>query len=527
MWLFKRINMDTNEEEAPVKRSYVQRLVYVFGWKLLLYIGFAQFLLKGIAHNISLTVALPIFKNTLGADAATLQLQMMIAMLPWSLKPLMGLLADLCVVGGYHKRYWLLQGLLLGTLGAAGLFLSYAAHSMVGATLCLMGIQMQVALFDLMTEGTYSAEMRDNPSTGSDVVTLTTGMQSLGAICSSLFVGLLTNYSIYYPIFAVLLALCVAPALPTLLGWLGEVREDGRCCTYTKPRDGHCAQIGVIAFAGIAAPVTVIISNFVDPAYGLAVAALASMSVLMLAFFAFPGVVARLALYQVISIVSRPSLGRALEYFYTADETCVVNGPHFDYAYYISVAGIVGSAASLAGSLLYQIVFARMRYRPVLLVTTLLRAAAGLSDLWILKRWNLAWGIPDAWAYLAGEAIVEPVVSMLNYVPGSVLISKVVERGMEASTYAFMAGTYNFAVLTSSLSGELLFEGAGVRTLPPSCDFSPLGWLIPVCHVASPLVCSLGALWLIPDAYQTDALPSSDGGEMPVEQTLEIEMEEF
>jgi hypothetical protein len=146
-----------------------------------------------------------------------------------------------------------------------------------------------------------------------------------------------------------------------------------------------------------------------------------------------------------------------------------------------------------------------MRYRTVLLITTLLSGFAGSSDLFVVTRVNRILGISDKWAYIVGQAILEPVLSMLNYIPVSTLLSKVAERGMESSMFAFLATMHNFSRMISSISGVLIYETAGIRTVG-ACDFSSLVWLIIVCHIVLPIVGGVPATWLIPDATQTEEL---------------------
>lgn len=65
-------------------------------------------------------------------------------------------------------------------------------------------------------------------------------------------------------------------------------------------------------------------------------------------FLAFPEnhyIIGRIALFQVITYLSRPSLGSAMDYFYTAEPTCLPDGPHFSMSYYIFIAGLISTVA--------------------------------------------------------------------------------------------------------------------------------------------------------------------------------------
>jgi hypothetical protein len=488
-----------------------RRLLAVLGWRFLIFLCVTQMLLKGIAISIASTVGLPLFKQVLGTDASHLQLMMMITALPWSVKPLFGLLADLTRVGGYHNRYWLLVALGTGSLCAGGgIAFVRGARSTWGLVLMLTGIQFEIALFDLLSEGCYSARMRDTPGSGSDVVNFAQYMQIGGAIIAQLVVGPLSDAGQFTVLFALLAALCMTPLVPTLMGWLPEEHhaEDGVCRVRLVGGDQlrrDAAMIAVIAFTGLVAPAVAITANTWDPVVGAALALLLCTTVLVAAFFAFPPIIARAVLFQVLTTLGAPQLGSAMDYFYTADEACLAGGPHFSYAYYMTVAGVVGSVASLLGALLYQLTLSKMRFRTVFVFTTLLGSAIGASDLILVLRLNVALGVADRWAYLVGEAIMEPALGMLNYIPMTTLLSKTVPKGMESSVYAFQAGLKNFASLTSSLTGALLFDAAGVKTIPP-CNWDALWWLVILCHVALPAVVGVPAAWLIPNKLQTEEL---------------------
>jgi hypothetical protein len=60
-------------------------------------------------------------------------------------------------------------------------------------------------------------------------------------------------------------------------------------------------------------------------------------------FWLFEPMVARIAVYQVMTTITRPALGTAMDYFYTADATCLPDGPHFSFMYYMMYVGIVGT----------------------------------------------------------------------------------------------------------------------------------------------------------------------------------------
>lgn len=486
-------------------RMYFARLSAVMTWRFMIFLVVSQGSLKGIAYTISNGILFPIFKNVLALDAATLQIYLLLIFIPWSLKPIFGLLSDFVIVGGYHRRYWLYQGLVAGCLSGGFLFLAFTTRSAVGIALCLMGVQFEISIFDLMSEATFSVIKREHAYTGSDIPTYVQGLQDVGAIVALIFMGTLADAGLYYVAFGIMMFFVITPAMPTVAGWLPEVKKETRWIALAEGINENKWIITVIMFAGLAAPISSVVANTTSPMMGLSIALLMTIAAVVGAFFVFPRMVARLALFQMLTSLARPALGSAMDYFYTASPECLPGGPYFSMSYYITVAGILGMLASLLGIFIYQNTLGGMRYRMVLIITAILSGLIGASDLFIITRTNIEMGIPDKWAYVVGEAIMEPLLNKLNYIPTNTLLMSVMPEGMESSCYAFLAGISNFSSMVSELSGAIIFEAAGVKTTVP-CDFSALPWLILLCHVALPTVVGIGSAFLIPNVKQTEKL---------------------
>jgi len=521
----------------PVRmiQAYAKRMTFVFGWRFLVFLCASQMFLKGAAYYLSASMMLPLLKNAFGVDAFHFQMYMMITMIPWSLKPLIGLLSDFFLVCGYHKRPWLMSGFVVGMMSCASLFMAYQRASALWTALCFCGVQYQVALFDLMSEAAYSAKMREHPYTGSDVITLTQGYQHVGGLVAMSFVGPMADHSLFHALFIITTCVCAMPVVPSLLGWLPEERfphgvPEGNATTCMERANVHRVEtphadrwmVFVIAFTGIASLVSTLVSTFGDAGYGLVLALLLTAASLLGAYHVFPPLIFRVALYQVLVLVGAPSLRGAMDYFYTAGETCVPGGPHFSFAYYQTYAGLVGTACSLLGSFAYQMLLSGMRFRSVFILTSVLEGIVGLNDLFIVTRLNVKWGIPDKVAYIVGEAVMEPFFTTLNYIPAIALLSLACVEGMESSTFAFLAGINNFAYMISRLSGAFLFKTAGVRTSEP-CNFDALPLLLLVCHSILPLVVGVGFAFLIPSTHQDEQL-DSNGVPVIVQQVEEFDM---
>lgn len=505
--------------------AYFKRLNEVFGWRFLIYLFFSNMILKGILYYLSYPIMLPLFKDILNIPADDTQIYIITTMIPWTIKPLFGLLSDIIEVRGTHKALWLYCGILIGCFGSGLIFLAYENLSVIGITMCFLCIQFEISLIDLMSESTYSAILRDNPSSGSDIVTLTQIYQTLGALAASGFIGVLADDFLYYVVFIIQCILAISPLVPTFLGWLPE-RTSGteyelkplleskgkkQCLRIVSSSEYIYKMTIVIIVITLGAPIIGIIINTRETLNaklaGFFISLVLLSIILFLTYITFvepdkPNIIFRIALYQSVSYISRPSLSSALSYFYTATEDCLFDGPHFTFKYYLTYIGIASSLAYLVGSLLYQIFMSKLKYRVVLIITTCLSCVGSLTDLFIISRLNVRIGISDNVAFVLGGGILQPILKTFEYSISSILIAKVVRKGMEGSMVALMSGIVNFVWMISEIFGAIIYQSAGITTLPP-CDFSLLWILIIVCNVASPLIFNIPAAFLIPNVSQT------------------------
>lgn len=488
-------------------RDYREMIQSILGIRFVMFLIASQFLGKGILQKILRGMILPLFKPMV--DAATLQLYTVVIVMPWAVKPLMGLASDLILIGGYNKRYWLVIGCSVGISSAGLLFLAYHLQSPLMLVFCLMGINAQVALYDLLSEGKYAEIRNANPKIGSDATTLVQGMNTAGALIATTFVGILADLNLFWILFIQALVLTVIPLVPTLLGWLPESRLVNASCIQIATGNQDAKIIWVVLFCGVSSIAAALLAALVTPLGGLVLSVVLLICSLVGCWLAFPAAILQVALYQVLTALAWPSMGSALDYFYTANPVCLPGGPNFDYSYYITYTGLVGTAISLVGVGLYQVLLSRLRFRPVLFLTTFFVILGGLSDLVLTMRWNLAWGISDKTAYMLGEAVLEPLLDMLNWIPASALIAMAVPKGMESSCFAFMAGISNFARMASDLSGSVIYTAAGIVTTDEACNFDALPALLIACHIVLPIMISVPAVFLIPNLEQTDSLTAT------------------
>ena len=151
----------------------------------------------------------------------------------------------------------------------------------------------------------------------------------------------------------------------------------------------------------------------------------------------------------------------------------MTTGPNFDYTYYITVTGVIGSIVNFLGVILYQNFLSGWRFRPALILTLIVGSLASIIDLIIIKRWNIAIGIPDKIFFLFGNAIFENLVIILQSIPMSSIYAKIAPPGMESAVFG------KFCFILQKI-GPSLFSHTGTflhqRTLSESPIFAI--WLV-------------------------------------------------
>ncbi|KPI87083.1 putative folate/biopterin transporter [Leptomonas seymouri] len=236
-------------------------------------------------------------------------------------------------------------------------------------------------------------------------------------------------------------------------------------------------------------------------------------------FWACPPLVAKAAVFDYFDKLLYLMLPGALDNFYMAKPACYPDGPHFSYVFYTTVASIIGGVGGMIGVAAFIYIFSKKRYAFTFVVTTLVRVLASIFDIIIVKRWNIAIGIPDRAMYVLGDAIVYQASYMLTWMPMIVLLSRVCPRGSECMVYAIVAGFGNMGSSMSGVIGALLMElvwpvvSRGVG----KCDFSNVPMLLLVGHILLPLLLIPLSFLLLPNARICDDL-DVDG--KPVKPTL-------
>jgi len=511
-------------------KAYFTNLSSIFTWGFLSYLGVVNFCILGGAFTLVMALGLPLFKE-LGIDASRQQLYMTMIMSPWAMKPFIGVASDLFPIRGYNKRYFALYSILIGLIGCTFLLILYQPNTASNAisagptavqhladllVICFTCISYEGATLDILGEGKYSEYMRLRPDSGSGIISYKFGMSLAGSIITQMYVGPLSDMGYFHTLFWIASGLALAPFFPTLMGWIPEKKRSSQEPGMTKLCPGFLFDRGmflrkrtpfiVITLSGLAGPLMAAVTTFADLEIGLIFSGLLLIVLAVITYFVFPKVVCCVILAMMLMNVSSPQLGSALGYFYTADEQCLADGPHFNYTYYITITGIVGSVVNFVSVILYQAFMSTWRFRPALIFTIVIGSLAPMVDLVIVMRWNEAIGISDEVFFLLGNAIFENLVVILLAIPMSAIYAKVSPPGMESAVFAYVVGIGNFTGMFSGLLGSAIIEWSKMKTVGEDCDFSELPTIIVLFKILLPMLVGIPATFLIPNVLQTEPL---------------------
>lgn len=505
---------------APFRGAYrwIHNLADAVGWQLIAFVGSCHFGLKGALLGLVGHASLPYAQRVLKLSAEQSQRYGIVAMFPWSIKPVVGMISDVLPIGGYNKRYYMFGASLLGA-GAV----TYLASATLGDddasamtyVSALVLINLQVSVVDLLTEGKYTEKMSEMPEVSSDVVSfvwlaLTAG--GVFATVASFFVLPTKNYRLLY--------WCAAPfalqaVFTSAFGVLPETKTTSGASMINRELLAKHAPLFVIgtfmAFVCAALAAAQLLTT--DMFFELWFTAGCALALSVAMFFCMPARLAKATLFLFLTNTVSVSFGSAMQYWFTVDETCNPGGPHFDYLFFTVYTSVIAQVFNFVGIWLFNVYLSKFRMRSALIVSALISSVASLGDFAMVMRWNLRWGIPDRWFYLIGDTILEPIVIMMAFMPSTVLISKMCPKNMEATTFAILASFSNLGGALSSSFGVFAMEAAGIKTDVENgqCDFSNLPWLIVVCGMCLPLIAVPLTFVLIPDIDMSDNLKEENG----------------
>lgn len=448
------------------------------------------------------------------------------------MKSTIGLLSDCVPLFGYHKRSYLVVFSIFGSLALFALALytvgngdhgdSPTATTAVMSTFLFSLVNLQVAAVDLLTEGKYAELMVANPQTGPDMISFVQGVYAVGGIFGSILVAPLVSVVPLWVTF-VLCAILSFHVIFVATNLFPEHRDH-----LVPPRslvainiDKLRAHDRVVKLSILLTVLSIVLAivSFVAPQNELLASMMASVvlvacSVIWMSSSSSSSwssssssssvtILRNVMLFLFLNNAMYVPISGALDYFFTADNQCVPDGPNFSTAFYVSTANALTQFAYLLGAILFQLCFSRGSFRTVIIITNLVKSFSSLADIILASRLNRRVNIPDWALFIFGDAVFYHVAYRFELIPLIVLTSKVCPPGFEASVYALLVSFQNYGGGLGQSIGFALMSGLNIQTVYP-CDFSNLTALVIIARLVLPLLSIPLVFYLIPTAQLTD-----------------------
>jgi len=494
------------------------------GIRLLILLFASQHCLKGIARQL-MDSAIPFLLGEYGIPAPKMQIYTSLVDLPWAMKPLIGMLSDLCPFRRYHKLPYVLISSVIGLFCVIIIGVT-TKQSMTASTavLCFFGCYLQLATVDLLSEAKYSEQINAVPACGPDLLTFVWGGITAGNIVALCAAGWILTAMGPRAVFLACLVPCAMVIGPTWRNYFDEggpaellARERAR-----QHRGDHLEVFFLCVLMSVFAAALTVVGLVVEmPAAHFSLALAVLFAILPTLHIVLRPEIARVMIFFLLQASLNLQINGATFYFYTDSPDKYPEGPHFSRFFFATVLGLVSSTMSFVGIVIYGRYLKHWSYRSLLTFGNCVIVFLASIDLIMFKRLNVKFGIPDV-AFVLGSSVSQAVVRQWLHMPGIVVISHLCPRGMEAIIFALLAGSSSLGYVISAYLGSYVLDrldirpageegslgggaGGGGGVLSESAQFENL-WKASLVSTLLPLVTICMIPLLIPDALQTEKM---------------------
>jgi len=544
---------------------HVQRSMRFLGLRFLLTIVAIEHVLQGFVYGGGAggIVGLPIlflFRSYGTLSAVQIQVLRTIAVSPWAMKPLFGMVSDLVYIDGFNKLPYIGATLVLAI--ASCIFLVFTWPLSPEMATCLFFLLfLQIAVADLLLEAKYTDKVRDRVEVNTDLGTFVQLGMGVGQLLSLVLVGVLIAYVPLKFLYLVPIAFfALTLYYPIANNWLEdqeyELPKDnpnpnpnpnhdidvpmeaaggstgtlrnlccGRFFWYSRrddPLDRDIPFFGfdykklrenwrlfAMGFVIIMIALTTNVMGLLDlPIVYLFSFSLTAAPLMIIAFFFL--VDRRIAMIQTVGIIQNlctVPLEGALFFFFTDNAEAYPTGPHFSDTFYVTGIGVTACVINIISIIIYNRYMRDWSFRNVLLVANAAFIFASLPNMALFLRWNKEWGIPDELFVLGTEAM-QVIIGTWCSLPLTLMMNQLCPKGMQATSYALLAGCINLGSALSQYQGAFVLHAFGIepRGAPhESAQFDNL-WKAGLISILLPILPIVAIFFLIPDTSQSESI---------------------
>ncbi|KAF4651202.1 hypothetical protein FOL47_000596 [Perkinsus chesapeaki] len=489
-----------------------------FGWKLIFMLHFTNHWAKGFSY-IMIASTIRFYFRAMNVPGPDIDRYYSVAFMPWAMKPWLGVISDSVPIFGYHKLPYMMLISLLGLIGTiVAVSLKLVESNAPIATVGLFCANLQIMGYDLFAEAVYSRRLAGVPASGPSLVSYVWAGNQLLGLFATLLVGFIVEHAdgvwgLGGAQWAILTTIFTSSTviIPAWMNFFEEpkvTKEEARA--HRKHLWGSQKEVAilsvVVGLAAVGYSVITLVARSNTVAF---VTALVSVALLTgFAFSVMRPVIGKLMLFNAISQVTIISVGGPSIYFFTNDEQQYPAGPHFSDIFYGSVLGTVGQLCSVLAIFAFGKFMKKWKYRTVYLFMTIVLVVMQSGDPIIFSRLNVRIGIPDH-VFAVGSTALVAAVSMIQFMPGFLILSHLCPKNMEATMFALLASLSNYSQnVTPPIAGYISqLLGVTPRGLPgveESETFTNL-WIVSLILMGLSIT-SIFFLWLIPNARMNERI---------------------
>jgi len=411
-----------------------------------------------------------LYKDDLHMSPAQVSLAGSLTGIPWIIKPLWGFTSDVFPLFGYRRKSYLF---IFGCVGVAGWFLmGEYATTMLAAILILALIQVANAFCNVIGEALVVEESQRHQHTRTDReiqeeaaknVSLFFGIKNVGVVVTAYTGGLLLEYftkkTIFLTTAAFPLMLCFAAII------LKEPRVVEREAHQRLPEIEHQHENE---------------HHEEDEESRNPISAREHFNQLT-TFLGRPEIGAPVLFIFAFMLI--PATNDAMFFFYT-------NELGFKPEFMGRLRLILG-IANLMGIYLYNNYLKHVPFKKIFAVSVLICIFCGCTQIMLVTRTNIYFGIPDKMFTLT-SGFINQALAEINAMPILVLACRLCPKNIEGSMYAFLMSTMNLGSLISLQVGGLMTSWLGITQR----NFDNLWLFILIANVS--MAFFLPVLWYIP-----------------------------
>jgi folate/biopterin transporter len=359
-------------------------------------------------------------KDRLSLSPAEVASLVGIAMVPWTIKPLYGMISDSFPIAGYRRRPYLVLSSLLGSI--AWLCMAMTVKTPLAATIAIGLASLSVACSDAITDALVVQRARlESEGDAGSLQSFSWAAVSIGAISSAYFSGFILERWGTQVVFEITAALPILVAIAAF-----AISDRAVKAEKTADLNNHVA--------------TGIINPAIKHQLQQLRQAVTSKQIWLPAAFIF--------LWQ-----ATPSADTAFFFFSTNE---LGFNPEF-----LGTVRLATSLAGLLGVWIFQRYLKAVPMRRIFLWSTLISTILGLTSLVLITHANRSLGIDDRW-FSMGDSLILTVAGRIAYMPVLVLAARLCPEGIEATLFALLMSVMNIAALCSYQLGAGLTYFLGV-----------------------------------------------------------------